>query len=223
MTELSKAEKRSIDNRMRQIEYMITDLQSFIRVGIAEVVRRQGIESQADGYASNKRPNAGGTGEAELTSTEAAAARRIEVRVNDEQGEAIKRMFGGLDTAAKEIKSARASYTFVLTTGDKERGRQDETTSCDICGGQIAGTIADRKVRGMGSVCYKRYSLADKKYRAKYGARYDIAQFAYYELQAIDDLERRRCGEPTNTQITPRAHKIMGSDEFVGDGYEVSA
>ena len=31
MTELSKAEKRSIDNRMRQIEYMITDLQSFIR------------------------------------------------------------------------------------------------------------------------------------------------------------------------------------------------
>jgi hypothetical protein len=229
MTDLSRSQQKRVDATFRSIEDMRLDLQGITRTILSELIYRGDMTAGHDGYTSNKRPKIGGSS-SKSTPTEVMALQglygdtegddrsdRWELHeVQDEQGEAIETLLVLLNFMFKASKRVKKLSTFVHHVGDSERGRQDATTQCEFCGGPVAGTQADPLRRGMGSVCAQRYYAMARKHSAKYQRALDVQVWWSDESQAIENGERRKCGD-TVSVVRAKARVIPGSKGF----YEV--
>ena len=224
VSDLSSAEKKEIEVIMAEVGKAIRDLQAINRPHLATIIYRRRISSDIDGHSSNRRPKPG-FGGGDSSSTEAAALSGLpddesskddwsrHSRSDPQQG-AVDRFFSALrgngpkhPGALSQAATARSAMLFIITTGEKERGRPDKLDYCDLCGGPVSGAINDQMRSGLGPRCHSRFN----KFKAKYGKQLgeDTKTRFRVERQAEILDGSLRCGEtpsaPAKVRVIPGA------------------
>ena len=204
MSELTTLQQKDVDAMHRALQDIAAIVAKIPRRDLAILVHRAPMTTAPDGHATNKRPKFGRGGSNDDTPTESAMLQLIGEagrRVSDPQGHAISIVFELLPLMLKASQTIDKEIRFVVTTGDKERGREDSLSYCECCGGPVTNTERDRIISGLGPTCHGSYMAARRK-AAKHQMQIDRQLWMIERLAKINAGEKARCGEVLDNKTT---------------------
>ena len=220
--DLTTAEKREIADIIRDRDETVRALNSITRAELAIVLYRGSLSAEVDGLPANTRPKAGGRGgksdptfsivTSGLPGNEGARDEHdrddwSRHGLRDPQAEAISRLRKGLSAAKQGALDARSARNYILSTGEKERGRGVILSTCPLCGGPVSGAPGDTEKDGFGPRCYERWIKVYKPELIK-TLNLDDAKARFRHAREIEIREGYlKCGE-----INTRRSKVRPGD-----------
>ena len=222
---LTKSERSRANAKFASIGEAITLLSEITQHDIDELVRREGITAEADGYSADKRPKIGASGASETTATEASALRGLpkdgdddwtKHEMYDRQAKLISDAFQLINLIKRGSSRLRVNIEAIHHPGAGKKDKPNEiaTETCKACHVTLE-KYKNKFVSGYGPRCYQEYTFA-KRMAAKNNMILDRVRWEYEYGLALDAGERPRCGDTVDQQIRKRRIRVDGHG-----GYQV--